>query len=367
MLEDKVIQAFFALLRAGLWRRPVFCATTCFPLSWQEWDSLRQMAICQTVEGIIFDGIEQLEPGYAPPHDLLIKWLVRTEKIEQRNKWMDGILAEQARFLDREEVQPILLKGQGLASYYENPARRVCGDIDWYFGAIQDYTKANSAVMARGVELHYTAGYSASYGWRGGEVEHHRRLFDIHNPFLCRYLKGLEQKEAANLVHMEVHGSQVLLLAPLLNVIQVSAHILKHLLSFGIGLRQLCDVARLYYRCQDELDGQYLQHIYGKLGISKWVELLHVVLVRHLGLQKEFLPYRSAMELSPEWMVEEILQAGNFGFHDSRYQQQGISNDKREQATRRVWGNLRKYIRYAPMEAACFPVMHLYSRFSKKK
>lgn len=365
MLNENVIKAFFILLRAGLWRKPV-CATTCFPLSRQEWHSLYQMAICQTVEGILFDGIAPLDPQYAPPRELLVKWLVRVEKIERRNKWMNGILAEQACFFRQEEIKPILLKGQGLASYYANPARRICGDIDWYFGAVQDYAKANEAVMAKGVELHHMAGYSTAYRWQGCEVEHHHKLFDIHNPLQHRFLKGLEQKELANLVRMDMRGSQVRLLAPLLNVIQVSAHILKHLLSFGIGMRQLCDVARLYYSCQDELDGEYLQHVYKKLGISRWVELLHVALVRYLGLQEELLPYRSTLELSSEWMVEEILHAGNFGFHDARYQQRHDTGlGKRRHVSKRVWNNLFKYIQYAPMEAVCFPVMHFYSRFSK--
>jgi hypothetical protein len=42
-------------------------------------------------------------------------------------------------------------------------------------------------------------------------------------------------------------------------MLQVNAHILKHLLSFGIGIRQLCDAARLYKTYHNQVDGNVLK------------------------------------------------------------------------------------------------------------
>ncbi|AQX83635.1 nucleotidyltransferase family protein [Elizabethkingia bruuniana] len=363
MLEDKVSKAFFALLRAGLWNRSID-AIDCFPLSKADWDTLFRISIQQTVEGIVFDGIQMLSSDLLPPREMHIKWLVRVEKIEQRNRWMNDILAEQVAFFSKESIQPILLKGQGLAICYENPGRRVCGDIDWYFQTTDEFYKADRLLAKYGIVTEATAGYSSFYLWRDCEIDHHQKLFDIHNPFLLGYLKHLQQHEKKRSVRISIQKEEIVLPSPLLQMLQVNAHILKHLLSFGIGIRQLCDAARLYKTYRNQVDGNVLKVVYTKLKIIKWIELLHEVLVKYIGLSEENLPFPSKRQQSADWMMEEIWKSGNFGFHDERYQNE--NSGKREGTKRRLWSSFIKYVPYAPMEALSFPLVHFYSGLVKK-
>jgi hypothetical protein len=106
MLEDKVAKAFFTLCVQGLWNKSRFY--DCFPLSKAEWDTLFRISVQQTVEGIVFDGIQMLSLDSLPPRELHIKWLVRVEKIEQRNRWMNDILAEQITFFKRKYTANII-------------------------------------------------------------------------------------------------------------------------------------------------------------------------------------------------------------------------------------------------------------------
>ena len=53
--KDNVRNAFFALLRAGMWGK--MPDLPYFPLREKEWHTLYLQARKQTVEGIIFDGI----------------------------------------------------------------------------------------------------------------------------------------------------------------------------------------------------------------------------------------------------------------------------------------------------------------------
>lgn len=71
MLEDKVAKAFFTLLRAGLWNKSID-AIDCFPMSKAEWEALFRISVQQTVEGIVFDGIQMLSSGLLPPRELNI-------------------------------------------------------------------------------------------------------------------------------------------------------------------------------------------------------------------------------------------------------------------------------------------------------
>ena len=363
MLEDKVAKAFFTLLRAGLWNKSID-SIDCFPLSKADWDTLFRISVQQTVEGIVFDGIQMLSSDLLPPREMHIKWLVRVEKIEQRNRWMNDILAEQVAFFSKESIQPILLKGQGLAICYENPGRRVCGDIDWYFQTTDEFYKADRLLAKYGIVTEATAGYSSFYLWRDCEIDHHQKLFDIHNPFLSGYLQHLQQHEKNLSVIISIQKEEVVLPSPLLHMLQVNAHILKHLLSFGIGIRQLCDAARLYKTYHNEVEGTVLKTVYTKLKIIKWIELLHEVLVKYIGLPKENLPFPLERNQSADWMMEEIWKSGNFGFHDERYQQE--NSGKREGTKRRLWSSFIKYVPYAPMEALSFPLVHFYSGLVKK-
>src|SRR5690606_9245173 len=233
---------------------------------------------------------------------------------------------------------------------------RICGDVDWYFNSKDQYLAANSLFMDLGAEVSSMAGFSSEYTWRSIIVEHHQRMFDIHSPFATSYLKNLERDFYQQRVQFDVHGSTLLVPAPMLMILQVNAHILKHLLSFGLGIRQLCDSARLYYEFHNDVNGPELQKVYRRLGILKWVDLLHVILVKHIGLPTRYLPFELSEKVEADWMMDEIWRSGNFGFYDSG----------REQATRQIWSNMKKYVKYAPMEAISFPVMQFYSKFARR-
>ncbi|UIR55995.1 nucleotidyltransferase family protein [Sphingobacterium sp. SRCM116780] len=364
MLTARTTSAFFYLLQAGLWEEENTLSPV-FPLNLQEWEFLYRQSMEQTVEGIIYDGLQRLPIHQQPPRDLLLKWLVRIEHIERRNTWMNMIIGQQVQFFANHQIDIVLLKGQGLAQYYPKPLHRICGDIDWYFPMEKMYDKANQLILDQGLNLSYTAGYSSNYIWNTCDVEHHQRLFDLHNPFCKNFLKKLEKKEQKNKTSKQINGVSLPIPAPLINVLQVNSHILKHLLSFGIGMRQLCDAAILYYALKKEINGMALQRIYRKLGIEKWVDQLHHVLVHYIGLPQEDLPYALSQQ-SADWMMEDILLSGNFGFHDERYRQAEEQNKgNRVQVKKRLWNRFTTYFPYAPIEAISFPIVQFLSRFSR--
>ncbi|TJY60129.1 hypothetical protein FAZ19_23030 [Sphingobacterium alkalisoli] len=364
-MGEPIQHAFFLLLKAGLWGRELSSAP-CFPLSKSQWKSLLSMASNHTVEGIVFEGMRRLPNKDLPPKDVVLPWTVRVDRIERSNQWMNKVLGQQVRFFHKHNISACLLKGQGLALCYDNPLRRVCGDIDWYFNTVDDYTRANQLISEAGIALTYTPGFSCNYIWNGCEIEHHRKMIDLYNPFAYRYLKRMEMEQFENRKYLEVEGEQVVLPAPLLTFVQVNAHILKHILSFGIGIRQLCDSARMCYTYHKQVDGNELKATYRRLGILRWVELLHAILVKFIGLPKEYLPFALSPDIDADWMMEEIWQAGNFGFHDARVDlQQERDRNERVDVVGRWSSNFRKYVYYAPMEAVFFPLTQLYSRYVK--
>src|SRR5690606_27283083 len=142
-----------------------------------------------------------------------------------------------------------------------------------------------------------------------------------------------------------------------LQILQVNVHILKHLLSFGIGVRQICDAAVLYHAYRDKIDAEELRCMYEKAGILKGVYVLHGILVKYLGLPKEDLPFPYRDQLEVDWMMEEVWHSGNFGFYDKRF----LSKKKSfvsayPGGAQRLLRSIYLYFKYAPQEVIFFPL-----------
>lgn len=363
MMMREPYRMFFALLRAGLWNESP--SEGYFPISESSWEQIYRMACVQTVEGIVYDGVMRLPANELPPSPLLIKWTVRVDLLERRNKEMNRVIEELDELFAANGLQPCLMKGQGVAACYANPLHRVCGDVDWYFTRA-DFSKANCLIAGKGVRIRREAGFSVSYVWKGVSIEHHYRMLDLHNPFLKSYLKHLRTEETVQAGSLCMGNRSVQLPSPLLMHVQVNTHILKHMLAFGIGLRQLCDSARVCYAYHNISENK-LEEVYRKAGVFRWMQVLNGVLVTHLGLLPEYLPLSLSAELKTDWMMEDVLLAGNFGFYDKRWIKEGSKPwVKREKKWWQVGRRFRLHAPYAPLEAFWFPVMQVYSLIKKR-
>lgn len=368
-MKNDLRTIFLELLRMGLWGKGELLVTE--PLSDEDWEMLYQYAQNHTVEGIVFDSFPLLTEAQLPPRALRLKWTVRVDQIERYNIQMGQVTAQQFSDFTKRGVKPILLKGQGVAQGYLNPGHRISGDIDWYFEdggyeAALAYLRQKNSIVNLGL------GYSLGYNWQGIYVEHHRQLFDIRSLFKVPYLRELERAYRGKKKAVEIANQEITVLAPELQIVQVNVHILKHLLSFGIGLRQICDAAVLYHVYRQQIDAEELRRIYQNLGVLKWVHLLHRILVEYIGLPKADLPFSYPEKLKADWMLDEIWLSGNFGFFDERYLDGRVTPiSVKPDGARRLWRSMRLYFRYAPQEVVFFPIRRgtarLKSLFSIRK
>jgi len=363
-MSTELKKVFLCLLRRGLWGDDSIIVKN--QLGLEEWSQIFKIAANHTVEGIIFDSFPFLDEDQLPEKPLRIKWAVRVDAIERYNTKMNTVLYAQNKILSNEGLKPILQKGQGVAQYYNNPKRRSSGDIDWYFEN-EGYKKARLLLKKQKQPFKDSAGFSLNYDWNGVHIEYHKKLFDIQSPFKRKFLKRLLKEYESEFDCLKIDNSSIKILPKELQLLQVNSHILKHLLSFGIGLRQLCDSAILYHRFKNDIDGKKLKFIYKQLGILKWIHHLHAVLVKHIGLPKSSLPFPYPENLDSEWMFNEIWYSGNFGFHDNRYKDGKITAiSAQPDGLRRLWLNFKLYFKYAPQEALFYPMIQTFSRFLGK-
>lgn len=366
MNNDKNIsslyRAFFSLLRAGLWN--IAAEEVYFPLSDKQWLEIFQIAYKQTVQGIIYDGIITLRVELYPPKSLMLKWIVAIDNIENQNHRMSKRIKELFGFFAENKLDAYLLKGHSVASCYPQPDHRVCGDIDVYFSKSEDRKRAHSLLMERGIQIKKTPGYSTEYTWKETLVEHHEKMLDVHNPFVIKGLQILARREYSRSAEIKMEGENVPSPSPLMTTLLVNTHILKHTLSFGIGLRQLCDSAMICYAYHNQVDGIQLKKIYKQIGILRWIHVLNQVLVKYLGLNSQFLPFELNERDDSSWMVTEVLESGNFGFEDTRFGENIAPQSKRTNALKHLTHRFFLNIRYAPGEAISFPFVQFFSRIA---
>lgn len=361
-MKNNLRNVFFELLRMGLWGKGELSIAE--SLSDEDWSVLYQYALNHTLEGILFDAFPLLTEAQLPPRALRMKWAVRADQIERHNIQMGQVTVAQFTDFVRLGAKPILLKGQGVAGCYPNPLHRISGDIDWYFED-DGYDRVLKRLQEKNIPIDSALGFSLGYDWQGIHIEHHRRLFDIRSLFKLPYLKKLEKTYRIKQESVLIENQAITLLAPELQILQVNVHILKHLLSFGIGLRQICDAAVLYHAYRDKIDAAQLLSMYKKTGILKWVHVLHAILVKYLGLPKADLPFPYPDKLEADWMMDEVWYSGNFGFYDKRYTDGKASFvSVHPDGVRRLWRSMCLYYKYAPQEVVFFPIRRATARLN---
>ena len=306
MFPERLKQAFLVLLRQGLWNRKE-AIIPIFPLTPDEWQQIYEMSVKQTVQGIVYDGINWLPKEQQPPRNILIRWTVTIDQLERMNRRQNALLNALPQLFGQTPAIPFqVLKGQGIAALYTNPLHRLCGDIDLYFGNEEQTEKANQRIESIGTPVKRAINGESNYLLNGVLIEHHAHLIDLH--YNRKQIQEWERKRFQQ-------GGQIP--DAVANHLLLSTHILKHLINEGIGLRQLCDAAMALVKLAEKTDKQELEQLSRKWHIYRWNQLLYALLVKHIGMPKEYLPFPT--NINPDRFMDEVWESGNLGHGDTRF------------------------------------------------
>lgn len=315
-------ELFFQLLQVAVGQREALYAV---PTPTQ-WHGLFEMAKMQALVGVCADAIDKLPREQRPPKTITQKWAFMVVKIEQRNKYLNDKLLPICGKLYKDGFDVCLLKGQGVAEYYQNPLHRQSGDLDLWMipkgmsgrinhgkcrEAVVKYAYRYSKCTDLGVhhidfpvfkdipiELHFVPAYFNNY---------------ITNLRFERWLSKHAERQFDNITTLGVACP-----TDTFNLVFLLMHIYKHFLFGGIGLRQLMDYYYVVTKWSHDdklLDAVAMEEFYSSLrrfnmmgfcGAVMW--LLH----RVFGLE------RSRMLTEPDSvygniLLDRILTGGNFG------------------------------------------------------
>lgn len=316
---------FLELLKVGLWG----CGNLDIRIDGTtDWHEVYRLATEQSVLGLVLAGIERvknLNHNINIPQVLLLQMIGEVQVIEQRNKAMNGFVAELIEKLRNEDVYAILVKGQGIAQCYERPLWRTSGDVDLLLSD-SNYEKAKKTLLplATDVESEYKALKHLGMTMQGGFV------VELHGTMHSRLSKRVDrsidevQKDVffnGNVRSWANGNTKVFLPSADNDVVFVFTHILHHYFIDGIGLRQICDWCRLLYTYRESLNHGLLESRLRKAGLMSEWRAFYNLAHRYLGMPdfgSGLMVYDSWFDKKADRIMEFVMKVGNFGHNQER-------------------------------------------------
>ena len=377
------------------------------------------------IYSILFDGIKKLPAEHVEMEkELLLRWMAESQMLEKANVRLNDAAIQVSEWFRKKGFRTCILKGQGNALMYPNPYSRTPGDIDIWV------EEGNKRVISfvRSISPHEKACYYHIEfpSYKGVEVEvHYRPSFLLcfwHNRKLLKYYERVKEEQFSHRVMLGEQGEIAIPTAEF-NLIFQLTHIYSHLMNEGIGLRQLvdyyyvlCDFYKVYQksskitpslftlkedstshpdplssgarektalRCSEPLrykDGGpskvlpdcagwdrlgVVQKELKELGLWKFAGAIMYIMQEVFGMPASRL-IAPPNERFGKFVLNEVLEAGNFGKHDERNQ---FGRSKLGHNLQRVYRDMR-LVRYFPAEALCEPlfrIWHFFWRVKNKK
>lgn len=307
-------EVFFSVLRAALWKTPVE-----IPEGFAEWGKVMKLAKAQALTGLVGDVLlttPEIRNTLAP------KFVTKLLEIPLENMGTHSLLNNTLILvvteLRKHGIDPVLLKGQGIARYYPVPELRQCGDIDIYVG-VENYEKSYQALAPIATEIDSKSALQIGKHFHlqvgAITVEVHRYAtttsFPKQNKILQAYAsEGL----TSGLRTFDFAGTSVNVPADNFNVFFIFYHLWRHFMSGGIGLRQFCDLMLLLRSVRDSLSHDYLERILNDMRLMEPWQVFGCLMVDYLGASPEDIPfYDSKKNQKVEHVLKHIFKEGNFG------------------------------------------------------
>ena len=355
-----------------------------------DWDGFFQFADEQAILGMMYDGRKQMadesgmrdEEGFMD--DLTLEWGFEAQQIKEQNEAINRKCVEVQKELQEAGFQCCILKGQGNSLLYPKPYRRMPGDIDVWVrmddgrckmedgrGKRDDVKEVIRLVKERNPEAR-----AVYHHIDGGEIDdievevHYKPSFMnnlIHNRRLQKWFEQKAPEQFGHKVELPDGAGEICTPTTDFNTVYLLAHIYRHLMQEGIGLRQIIDYyyvlmedefATPHSACREDGKMEDVSDTLRSLGLWKIAGAVMWVLNEVLGLEEKYLIAPKDERLG-KVLLAEIVNGGNFGQYDS-------DNIKADNQLKKNWQRICRdfrLMRYFPSECLWEPVFRIYHFF----
>ena len=289
------------------------------------WKEVYSLARQQTVTGLMYQALSALPAMMHVPEDIVLSLAAQSARVEKRSAAVQKQAETMLGSLRRAGLSPVLMKGPAVAAFYPKPLLRESGDIDLYFTDAELPT-ALRLFKEKGYTPVLTSDGSYFCDDRPASVDIHSRYVDLH--VSSALLPGIPSPEAT--------------------LLMLDAHILKHAMGPGVGLRQLCDIAMALRALDGQYDKDKFRQLCHRCGLGRWTGLLSAFVRDELGLDVGLYP--AGIPYGALYGI--VFGGGDFGHHSSG-RRSALSASSRRRKVDTAIRFMRKAsfgLRYAPHE-----------------
>ena len=331
-----------------------------------EWEELRKAAKGQSIEALIYEAINMLPTTKQPDLYWRMKWIGDSIKIERHNIQLQKTLIEITDIFDHNNIPFVLLKGFASASRYPNPMHRNGGDIDLLI-LDNKFDEACSLLTSHGAKRKESAPEKHNgYYWSNGTViEIHHLLVDLCHPKALKYIQELDYSQEIETI--DIMGKKIQVFRPEFDCAYQLTHIIHHLMSSGVGLRQTCDWMLLMYHKGEEMDTLCLLNHLKRLHHLEAFFTFVLIGAKHFNLPFDIWGWAlcNASPRIADRTFAQILKNGNFGKITASHQDHHTIKGNFVNMKNYIKNNIRFYW-LCPAEARWFILSRSF-RFIKKK
>lgn len=307
-------QAFFELMRAGLWEKEARLSQ----FDKVDYEEIMRLAEEQVVVGLVTAGMEHIVDAKVPQMDLL-QFVGQSLHLEQTNSTMNTFIAKIVGKMQKAGIYALLVKGQGIAQCYERPQWRTSGDVDFFLSK-DNFEKAKDFFLPLSSCNKPDRQYSKELG-----LTIDNWLVELHGSLRT----GLSSRvdKIIDLVQRDVfyggnvrawqNGETTVFIPAVDNdVFFVFTHFLKHFYKErGVTLRQMCDWCRLLWKFRESVNHRLLEARIRKAGLMSEWRAFSALAVDWLGMPGEAMPlYRKDKKWSKkaDKIIAFILKGGEW-------------------------------------------------------
>ena len=310
------MEQFFSLLRFSLGITDSFKEK----LSEKEWIQIFKTAHSQALVGVIFCGVKKLGKELAPPFNIMMQWMAEAEKIRGLNTVFYAESKRLTELFEANSRKTAILKGQANSRLYPDMFCRQPGDIDIYVeGGKESVIKLIDKLGMLPPDLPEGAVKAYHHvhlpeNEKGVSVEvHFRPSSGFHNKF---YNNRLQQCLNENLKDIVLTPEGFYAPSMRFALLMQLAHIERHFMMEGIGLRQLNDYYFLLKKC-DKDDREYVAERLKRFNLKRFTKALMWILNKIFLLEEEFMLCGMDEALGKKIMAD-IISGGNFGWDNKK-------------------------------------------------
>ena len=315
---------YFALLRSALWDEPVTIEGSI------DWNEVMQTAQHHGNQALIGGVASQMTGDNRPSEAILGKMQVAMRNNLLSQMRLRQILASALAVLRHHNIEPVLLKGFGLAMLYPNPNLRQFGDIDLYVG-LGNFHEACSLLRTLpgsynwGEEEDIGHHYNIEFGNYPMEV--HRVSAEVIDPKDAEVYAAIERDGLYDYTQrLDCDGLVITVPSMEFVVFYTFFHAWEHFLTSGVGWRQISDVAMTIHAYHHQLDLNKLERWLTSMHLMKPWHAFGCLMVEQLGLPETELPfYDASSRRTAQRLYSIVMEVGNFS-RNSKFKQHSPKN-----------------------------------------